>query len=632
MVSLDSDKEKGEGSHNELEELYAQALKRYQTCVTHEEHNHVQAKDDAGFVTGKKQWEFHIEAERKLARRPTLTVNHLKPFVRQVANEIRMQPPSIRVTASEEGDVKTAEVHEGLIRAIERKSCAKRVYSSAAMSAASCGMGFWRIDTEYENDDGFDQTISIKYISNPYTVYFDPMAEDLTRRDARFAFVAVDMDKEEFEATYKDEDITSFQTINHSKTWADGEVVTVCEYWLVVKEPDTLLLLSDGTTVYASNEAALQKASANGLTVEKSRKTEKPCIYQYIMSGRGIIGKPKKTAFSRIPIIPVWGEEFFDGDKVWRSSVITDAKDLQRAHNYWQSAAVEKIALAPKAPWLVTGKQIQGYEAAWKTAATGNPAYLPYNFDEQAGKPDRLPPTPMESGMLQQAAVMVDAMKSVTGIYDASLGARSNETSGKAILARQREGDVGTYAFVDNVMAAIEETGREIVSLIPKLYDVPRRIRILGKKMEAEIVEVNNGEIDLSRGTYDVVVGSGNSLASQRQEAAEMFVNALQSAPQLAPVLIPRLINSMDLPDAEEIGLEIKNMMQPQAPQAPQAPQPNPKDMAMAQKYAADAEGQQLANAAAKYQMGLTLGHHKAILQGHEDESTTPPAPMGQWG
>jgi len=35
-------------------------------------------------------------------------------------------------------------------------------------------------------------------------------------------------------------------------------------------------------------------------------------------------------------------------------------------------------------------------------------------------------------------------MKAIMGLYDASLGSRSNETSGRAILARQREGDVST--------------------------------------------------------------------------------------------------------------------------------------------------------------------------------------------
>src|SRR5688500_6818393 len=81
-------------------------------------------------------------------------------------------------------------------------------------------------------------------------------------------------------------------------------------------------------------------------------------------------------------------------------------------------------------------------------------------------------------------------MKSFIGIYDASLGARSNETSGRAIMARQREGDVSTFHFIDNLSRAIRHGGRILLDLIPTVYTTERMIRILGEDLTPKTVKV----------------------------------------------------------------------------------------------------------------------------------------------
>jgi hypothetical protein len=319
------------------------------------------------------------------------------------------------------------------------------------------------------------------------------------------------------------------------------------------------------------------------------RDVKRKKVVSYIMSGGEFLSGPHEWMGKRIPIVPVWGEEYRVGDRKVRTSMIHFAKDAQRMINYWRSASVEALALAPKAPWLVTPKNVEGFESNWKTAGNGNPAVLFFNPDPITGKPERQQPAPVQSAMLQEAALSQDDLKATTGLYDAALGAQSNETSGKAIMARQAEGDISTYAFLDNLLQAIEETGRILVEMIPYVYDVPRQIRILGKKMESKIVMVNDGgQYDLTRGKYDVNCVTGPSFTTQRQMAAEAYQSFVQSAPATAPILIPRMVESMDLPDAKEIAEELRNMAgtgeQKQAP-----PPPNPKDMAQAENYQAQA-------------------------------------------
>src|SRR6185503_5404552 len=189
-----------------------------------------------------------------------------------------------------------------------------------------------------------------------------------------------------------------------------------------------------------------------------------------------------------IPIVPVYGDEVIDeAGKRWFRSLIRDARSAQEMFNYWRTITTELIALAPKAPWI-------GEEGAfdadpnWDTANSTSHAKLEYA--KGAPPPQRQPFAGVPAGALQEALNANDDMKSIIGIYDASLGARSNETSGRAILARQREGDVSTFHFIDNLSRAIRHGGRILIDLIPKVYSTERIVRILGEDLAPATVRI----------------------------------------------------------------------------------------------------------------------------------------------
>jgi hypothetical protein len=617
------------------EEKHAIALKQFDLAMVAERSNRENALSDAQFVAGE-QWPEDIKLQR--LNRPCLTINRLPTFVRQVSNEVRLKPPSISVLPSEEGDDDTAEVIEGLIRSIEARSKAKRVYSRGIEDSARCSMGFWRVCTDYVDDETFDQDLCIESIDNPLGVLWDPDGKDPLGSDWKFAFVIETMTLDAFKAKYpgKSYGINGDRTtnVNTSLYWVNGDKVQVAEYWYVEEKSVKIVQLDNGETIElkdydkmvdAYNEhvqmlsdmyqaavmEAQQEQPEGGEPPEMPEPPEAPepppmpmrgrdgeprmrdvkrkVVRSRIMSAGEWLSEPQEWAGQRIPIIPVWGEEYRIGDRKVRTSLIHFAKDSQRMINYWRSASVESLALAPKAPWLVTPKNVEGFEPMWRAAGQGNPAVLFFNPDPITGKPERQQPATAQSAMLQETALSQDDLKATTGLYDAALGAQSNETSGKAIMARQAEGDISTYAFLDNLLQAIEETGRILVEMIPYVYDVPRQIRILGKKMESKIITVNDGgQYDLTRGKYDVNCVTGPSFTTQRQMAAEAYQSFVQSAPATAPILIPRMVESMDLPDAKEIAEELRQMAgtgeQKQAP-----PPPNPKDMAQAENYQAQA-------------------------------------------
>ena len=565
---------------------------------------------DTGDGVGIKDgvWPSGVKQQREREGRICLTINKSRTITRQVANELRLQPPAINVSPTEDGDIQVAAVIEGLIRSIEQRSKAKRIYAKAGEDAARGNMGFWRVTKDYVDPQSFDQEVLIKPILNPLSVLYDPSAQDSTCRDARYCFVYDDMPRAEFEARFKSKAQTPFYAEGaayYDGQWVSDRTIRVAEYWCVKVEEKRLLQFANGDVVWADDPMAEQLSLA-GVPIKSERKSERKKVCMYLVSGAEVLEEIEWDG-DRIPIVPVWGEEARVGSRRIRNGVLTYARDAIRLHSFARSANAETVASQPKAPWLVTPNMIAGYEQEWAQAATGNPAVLRYKLDG-GNKPERQPPPSPSSGWIQEALQSADDIKSTTGIFDASLGAKSNETSGKAIMARQREGDIGTYTFIDNVLDAIEETGRIIIDLIPKVYDGARQIRILGKKMEPKIVAVNQmGGIDLAVGRYDVTVSTGPSVTTQRQETAEVLTNAMQAAPMLAPVIIPRLAGVIELPDADEFAQEVRQLMgqAQQGPQQPPPEPPNPKDMTTAELNAAKAEGQRLTNFATAQQLGL---------------------------
>jgi hypothetical protein len=288
-----------------------------------------------------------------------------------------------------------------------------------------------------------------------------------------------------------------------------------------------------------------------------------------------------------IPVIRVVGNEFEVDGQLYLSGLVRNAKDAQRMYNYWVSQEAEMLALAPKAPFIGYGGQFEGYETNWKTANVNNWPYLEVNPDvtDGAGNPLPLPqraePPQAQMGLIQAKMGAADDIKSTTGQYDSSIGADSNERTGRAILARERQGDTSTYHFVDNLSRAIRYVTRQLVDLIPKIYDTQRVARIIGVDGEVGMVKINpmqpepvrvlkdqNGlEIEKiynpTIGVYDVMVTTGPGYMTKRQEALDAMQMLLQSNPDLWRVAGDLFIRNMDWPGAQEMAARFERVLDP---------------------------------------------------------------------
>lgn len=547
------------------DDLLKEARERAKLAADADRFNREEALDDMRNIVGL-QWPDDVRAKREEDNRPCLTINRLPQFLRQVTGDLRNMNPAIKaIPADTKASQEDAELVEGIIRQIQYESDASSIYERAAESAAACGMGFFRVLTDYVSNDSFDQKIIIQSIDNPFSVYFDPEARKSTREDARWCLITQVMTEEAFKDAYPDKVAVSVEQDGSGdglEFWRQNGETVVAEYFWKEPKSKTIMLLPNGMIL----ENAPKDLGG------KTRTVNYDVIMWAKISGKDVLEGPQEFPGDHIPVIAVMGEELHIGDRIYRSSVIRFAKDPQRLYNYWRSAQTEMIALQPKAPYLVTAKQISGLEQIWSEANDSNRPYLPYIPDPNAPAPQRATPPIPSSGMMQEVGLAADDMKATTGIYDAGLGQRSDEKSGVAIRQRQMESDVSTSIYSDNMAKAVAHCGRVIVSMIPKIYDTNRMLATIGEDDQHGMTEINkpmmseNGPItinDMTKGKFDVRVAVGPNYATKRQETAESMMQFIQAFPPAAQVAGDLIAKSMDWPDAEKIAERLKKMLPP---------------------------------------------------------------------
>lgn len=572
--------------------IVKEALDAYQEAEDVFGDAYKQAREDIRFSRLSCQWPDAIKKQREADGKPCLTINQLQPTIRQVVNDARLNRPSISVIPTDgKADKETADVLTGLIRNIQASSDADIAYDTGIEGAVCGGFGFWKVDLDYAlnafDEDGitqagesaFDKNLFIRAIPNQFGVFGDPYSEAADSSDWMTALEFQKLSRKRFKQRFPGAQESNFDLWSGIQApWLDKDDVQVCAYWkrdkivknaVMVKLADTEDTPGDVVIMFedqfkAEGELILQL----GGEVMGSRPVETYKVTQHVVSALEELEKVDWVG-SYIPIVPIYGDEVnLEGERHFRS-LIRDAKDPAQMMNYWVTTATEQVALAPKVPFVGPKGAFETDHAKWSTINRQSHPFIEY---DGGIAPTRQSPVPVESGIMQMALMASDQIKAITGIYDASLGARSNETSGVAIDARDRQGDVATFHFVDNQTRAIRHTGRILVDLIPKTITTPRIARILGEDGTTEEVTLNqqfedaNGMLrihDVRTGRYDVTVTSGPSYSSRRQEAATQMMELVRSFPDAAPIIGDLLARNLDWPGADEIAKRLEKMLPP---------------------------------------------------------------------
>jgi hypothetical protein len=587
------DDEVGEEAYGKGKDGFlATARKRFERAMAAESMNRSMAVDDLKFKNGD-QWPEQIKQSRILEKRPCLTINKMKTFVHQITNDQRQNRPAINVSPVGDGsDPETAKMLKGLIRQIERQSNADVAYDTGFDNAVSNGWGYWRILTDYEDDETFDQVIKIERIRNPFRVYLDPDSQEPDGSDAKWGFISDLIPKSEFKANWPDADQCDWDATGvgeEFRHWATQTHIRIAEYFCYKPAGKRkLLALSDalgGGTVFEEELSDLIKDSIklNPGLVLKSREVNVEKLMWHKITAKDIL-EENDWLGKWIPIVKVIGDEVDIDGKVSLSGLIRDAKDPQRMLNYWETHKTELIALQPKAPFIMEEGQVEGHEQRWKEANTKSYPYLLYKGSTIGGKPAPAPQRQvmpaLSPGLVQASQEASQHMQAVTGIrFDATLNERMYDESGKALRELKRVGDLGNFHYVDNLARSLRHTGRILVDLIPKVYDTPRVLTILREDDKEEQVQIDPNQeqpfiaeqqtqegktrslYNPKLGKYDVAVTIGPSYATKRAEAADSMLLFMKAVPQSGQFIGDLIAKNMDWPGAEEIGARLAAML-----------------------------------------------------------------------
>lgn len=563
------------------DELLKQARARFREAEEAEREIREEARKDLRFVAGE-QWPERVRRERELASRPALTINRLPTFVQQIVNQMRQNKPAIKVAPVDSGvDKDTARVMQGLIRHIEYDSDAQVAYQSAYEAAATCSFGAFRITTDYVADDSFDQEIRIEPIADPFCVYFDPLARKPDRSDARYCFVVERLSRDEYKERWPDSEAARSNffgnALEHTEGWITEDSVQVAEYWYVETKRRKLAALSTGDVVFTDEvDLDVVRQADPTITVVREREVLAREVKCATINGVEVLEESEPQG-TWIPVIPVYGKELIVEGRRKLFSLVRFARDPQQLYNFYKTAQAEAVMLAPKAPYIGAEGQFEGHEERWRTANVVNYAYLEYKpvsvNGQPVGPPQRNTYEPPIQALSVGALQAADDVKATTGIFDPSLGAQSNETSGRAILARQEQAATSNFHFDDNLARAQRHAGRVLLDLIPRIYDTGRWVRIIGEDEAQRVVRVNEQYRDeegrvrhyqLGAGKYDVTVTTGPSYATKRQEAFAMFSELARGFPQLLQVAGDIVFRHSDVPGSDELAERLKKTLPPE--------------------------------------------------------------------
>lgn len=573
----------------EVEKFLQTCVKRFNKVESAESVNRMKAIEDLKFKAGD-QWPDQIKTSRTTEKRPCLTINKMKTFVHQITNDQRQNRPAINVSpVGDKSDPETAKMLKGLIRQIERTSNADIAYDTGFDSAVSMGWGYWRLITDYEDEDTFDQVIKLQRISNPFRVYMDPDSEMPDGSDARWCFVADVITRDDFEQEYPKADPMPWEEGalgDEYKSWNTASHIRIAEYFCIETKPKRLVALANGHVGFWDDlaDSVKAQAEANPESITKDREVQAQTIKWYKITSKEIL-EEQEWLGKHIPIIKIIGDEVNIEGKMHLAGLIRDAKDAQRMYNFWVTSETELIALAPKAPWIMEEGQIEGHEQRWQQANVKSLPYLLYKGTNVAGKPSP-PPQRQQfagppAGVVQAKISAAQDMQATTGIrFDATLQERNYDESGKALRELKRVGDLGNFHYVDNLARSLRYTGEQLIDLIPKVYDTPRILTILREDDSEESVKIDptmgkphdkktlaDGRVQRlfnpKLGDYGVAVTIGPSFATKRAEAADSMLNFMKVIPNSAPLVADLIAKNMDWPGAEEIYARLASQLPP---------------------------------------------------------------------
>lgn len=611
------------------------------------------------FFSRVSQWDDWLNEYTTLQYRGQFDV--VRPVVRKLVAEMRQNPIDVMFKPKDGSSPDAADILMGMYRTDMRHNTAKISVNIAVREQIEAGVGAWRIVTEHEDQDPTSNNQIIRRVpihEASSHVIWDSNSKQMDKSDARHCTVINAMSKDGWEAFademgFDSDEMPDFQSPDSSWLfpWISRDVFYVAEHYEVEEKKETVFIYADPLTgepvSYFKRDIAdvIDELADKGMEKVGERKVKRRRVYKTILTGSEVLKNRELIAGEHIPIVPVFGEWGFVGDKEVYEGVVRLTKDGQRLRNMIMSFNADTVARTPKKKPIFWPEQVAGYEYMYG----GNddyPYYLLNRTDENNGELPAQPIAYMENPEVSQAsAYMLEAatnsVKEVATLGVDAQAAGSNVAFDTVNQLNQRA-DLETYVFLDNLSTAMRRDGEIYASMVNDIYDVPRTAAMTledGSEKEVQlltqVVDYQSGRVvtlnDI-RGRYETYTDVGPSFQSMKEQNRAEIGELLQKVPVEHSVWNVLLLQFLSLLDGKGIDitreyatkqLVTQGLKKPETPeeeqwmQEAQAASQNQQDpnmlLAQAQMVAAQAEAEKAQNETAQTQIKAFTAQQDAM-------------------
>lgn len=521
------------------------------------------------FFSRVSQWDDWLSDYTTLQYRGQFDV--VRPVVRKLVAEMRQNPIDVMFKPKDGASPDAADILMGMYRTDMRHNTAKISVNVAVREQIEAGVGAWRLVTEYEDQDPTSNNQIIRRIPIHEAcshVVWDANSKQMDKSDAKHCTLISALSKDGWTAFaeeygFDEDDMPDFQSpsSNWIFPWTNGDVYYIAEHYEVEEKKELVYIYRDPLTgepvSYFKRDISdvIDELADKGMVKIGERKVKRRRVYKTLLTQSAILKNRELIAGEHIPIVPVFGEWSFAGDKEVYEGVVRLTKDGQRLRNMIMSFNADTVARTPKKKPFFNPEQIAGYEHMY----SGNDDYPYYLINRTDENSNDLPPAPiayMESPEVPQAnAYMLEAAtNSVREVADNGVDAAAagGQVAFDTVNQLNMRSDLETYVFMDNLATAMRRDGEIYSSIVNDIYDVPRTVSMTledGSEKEVQlmtqVIDFQSGNavtLNDVRGRYETYTDIGPSFQSMKQqnrsEIADLLTKVQQGTPEYQMLLL----------------------------------------------------------------------------------------------
>lgn len=498
------------------------------------------AKTCIEFVEGK-QWSDDDLQAMKAARRPAMTFNHVRAFIKLVEGYMAQNRTDIIALPGAGAEVSTAEAISKLFKQIGSRNGLKYVDADVFFHGMATGRAYWdaRLDFD-DNDLGETKIVS----ADPFTTYVDPDLTDYDLNKGQFIFKERWVSIEEIEFMFGKDAAGALRTFGPVETsgqlyadritpWrgfggnqGDDTMSNLYEKFANHFDParKTVRLLDMQHYVWTMRDHFVDLETGDREPVPEHWSKQRIMRALDIARDEGKAWTIRKRRDRRVRWTMMAGDialydqwspyrqftlvgffPYFRGGKT--RGMVEDLLDPQREINKRMSSMMDIVNRTANSGWKVRKGSLDE-DGLYNLKRFGSTPGVVIEWEGES-EPRQIDPVPPPTAMERLEQKSEDHLRKISGLNDSNFGHLDRVQSGKAVLARQKQGIIGLQPDLENFARSKDLLGRKMLEVIQNHYSETRVYRIRGEGNSPEEVVINQKTAegivnDVTAGKFDI--------------------------------------------------------------------------------------------------------------------------------